>query len=166
LIAAFGGGGLELTMNMVPTLRACLLSMISDDTRLIVFDGAVVFAGMPHPHDQQQMKWLAVRHGQQFVRLLPTNREVLEITGPYIVEPDVSSYGPSRLAPSAALQLFMRDREALIVLHPGSLAGWRVFNISTGVSSSSGETDMGAFSKWRVGVPDATGAPRWLMEIA
>jgi hypothetical protein len=164
VIAAFTSG-LELTMKMVPALRACMLSMISDETRLIVYGGEIAFVGMPHPHDPQRNRWLAVRDGQQFVRLLPTDREVLEIARPYIIEPGMSSYAPSRLGSSAGLQLFIHDTEPLVVLHPGSSSGWRVFNVSTGVSSSSAETDMGAFSTWRVGVPDAAGAPRWLIEI-
>jgi hypothetical protein len=151
-------------VKMVPSMRACMLSNISDETRLVQFDGQIVFAGVSES-DPQRSRWLAVRDGQKFVRLLPSDREVVEIVGPYVIGPDVSSYVPSRLAPSANLQLFLRGTDTLIVLHPGSLAGWRVFDVNSGVSSSSVETDMGAFLRWRVGVPDAAGGISWLVEI-
>src|SRR5205807_1365189 len=82
--------------------------------------------------------------GQQFVRLLRQDEEVLAVAPPYILEPDVSSVRPDRLGPAANLQLFMRGSEPCVVLRLGSAPGWRIFNLKTGTSSSAGETDASA----------------------
>lgn len=152
-------------MQLLPAIRTSFLSTISDETRLVIFDGAIALAGMPAPHDPMRNRYLVVRDGQKFVRLLPPEREVLELCGPYVIEPDLASYVSSRVSSSADSQLFLDGAEPQVVVQLGSAPGWRLFNLRTGASSSSGETERAAFLKWRVGVPIGSGSIQWVLSI-
>lgn len=152
-------------MKIVPPLTTCLLSALPDDTRIVLYRGDVAFAGVAE-RDPQRTRWIVVRDGQQFVRLLRQDEEVMAAAGPYILEPDISSLRPDRLGPAANTQLFLVGSDPCVVLHLGSAPGWRIFNLATGVSTSAGETDISSFSKWQVGVAGPVGsAPQWLMQV-
>lgn len=152
-------------MKIVPPLTTCLLSALPDDTRIVLYRGEVAFAGVAE-RDPQRTRWIVVRDDQQFVRLLRQDEEVTAVVGPYILEPNISSLRPDRLGPAANMQLFLVGSNPCVVLHLGSAPGWRIFNLATGVSTSAAETDASSFSKWQVGVPDATGGtPHWLLKV-
>lgn len=153
-------------MNIVPPVTAGLLSALPEEIRLVVYRGHATFVGVA-ADDPERSRWLVVRDGQHFVRLLAQDQVVIAIAGPYLLEPDLSSLRPDRLGPAANAQLFMRGSDPYVVMRLGSAPGWRIFNLTTGTSSSTSETDAPSFSKWRLGVAGPVGSsPQWLMQVS
>jgi hypothetical protein len=153
-------------MQIFPSLKACLLSAVGADIRIVIYRSLVAFVGTGAPRPGAQGRGIVRVENSQFVSSLPGDDEVLAVPGPYVVEPDISSAQMDRLGPAAGTQLFIREAGASIVLHlSGGLPGWRVFNLTAGTSSSSVETDAQSFAKWKVGVVGPSGLPYWLLTV-
>ena len=153
-------------MQIVPSLKTGLLSDVAVDIRIVIYRNLPVFLGSGVPQVGARGRVLICVEKSQFVSLFPGDDEVLAIPGPYIVEPDISSAQMDRLGPAAGSQLFVRQTGPSIVLHlSGGVPGWRVFNLTAGTSSSSGETDAQSFSKWKVGVLGTSSVPYWVLSV-
>jgi hypothetical protein len=157
-------------MEIVPSAAAGPLSTVAKACELVVYGGRLAIVRAPQGGGGQPVSIpLAVYDTQsrKFTHdFVDPDTNVLAFKGAYVLEPDVESGTMlGTLGPPSTDELFFDGETPFVVIHVHAGNGWRILNLTSGQTQTDAAGNRPCFTRWRLGIRDASGTPRWLIEI-